>query len=354
MQRHSRLLAEQLTKRGNVNLTVLHPHKDQVFDPTLGINEIHIQGIDTSRFYLAECYRYSRRVAEALDQLPADSIIYAQGLSVWADIKRFSHRLILNPHGLEAFQVIGLKENIIGLPFRRIFRYLFRRSNITVSLGGKLTEILKNQVKGSPSEVVVLPNAVAEKRREDAAHAEGSVIRVMFAGRFAHNKGIGTLFEAIERLQSAGKLELFEFHLIGKGPLFDHYQAINTYPNVLLHGFVSDEELEQQYRLCDIFLLPTWFEGMPTVVLEAMSYAKPVIVTDVGAAAELVDNRNGYLIQARDSKAVTKSLEAFEALPKNERIKMGEQGYQKVQERFTWDKVAQMHEQVFESLLPRV
>lgn len=351
MQRHSRLLAESLALRNNVKLFVIHPHNERVFEGFDAITEIQIEPIDTEKFYLKQCYEYSKRVAKEIDKIDNKAIIYSQGLSVWYNIRKFSHRLILNPHGLESFQVEGFKENITGFVFRELFKYLFDRSRFVVSLGGKLSRILKKNIKKSES-VVVLPNGVLPK--EKASNKLNSKIQVLFVSRFAYNKGIGTLFEAVELLNQKSILVDFEFHLVGKGPLFEQYSTGNPWPNVIYHGFLSDEELNQAYADCDIFLLPTWFEGMPTVVLEAMSFAKPIIVSDVGATAELVDSSNGYLIEARNAQLVADALVAFKNLSDERKMQMGENSYNRVMEHFTWNKVAERHEVVFEELAREV
>lgn len=202
-------------------------------------------------------------------------------------------------------------------------------------------------IKNSES-VVVLPNGVMPK--EKASNKLNSKIQVLFVSRFAYNKGIGTLFQAVELLDQKSVLANFEFHLVGKGPLFEQYSTGNPWPNVIYHGFLSDEELNQAYADCDIFLLPTWFEGMPTVVLEAMSFAKPIIVSDVGATAELVDSSNGYLIEALNFQLVADELVAFKNLSDERKMQMGENSYNRVMEHFTWNKVAERHEVVFEEL----
>jgi glycosyltransferase involved in cell wall biosynthesis len=346
MQRHSRLLAEHLARRGNVQLLVLHPHKESVFDPSLGIREHSIAPIDESKNYLLQCYAYSKRVADFLETCPSDAIIYAQGLTLWANIRKFTPRLIHNPHGLESFQVLERKEKMIGFPFRKIFRYIFKRSRYVVSLGGKLTTIISRQLGNKDANIAVLPNGVEPKTRELSTSRSGPV-RVLFVSRFAHNKGIGTLFEAVQLLSDSKEGDNFEFHLIGKGPLYEHYLEKNTFPHVHIHGFVSDEELHLHYKDCDIFLLPTWFEGMPTVVLEAMSHGKPVIVSDVGASAELVGPENGYLLPPRDVKALVAALLDFKGKTEEARLAMGEKGYQKMAANFAWDQVAARHEDLF-------
>ena len=115
-----------------------------------------------------------------------------------------------------------------------------------------------------------------------------------------------------------------------------------------INGFADDAKLKHLYNNADMFVFPTLFEGMPTVVLEAMSYCLPVIVTDTGATAELVDNTNGYLIDKQSPIALKNAVKTFFALPERDKQKMADCSYNKVMERFTWPQVAKRHYELFQ------
>lgn len=352
MQRHSRLLAEHLAQSGKVKLTVIHPHKEQVFDMTLGINEVRVQDIDRDKFYLRELWRYSDRVAQELDRLKSD-VIMSQGFCVWKDIGRFSDRLIVHPHGLEMFQMLTRKERLFGWPFRRALRYILRRSKVCISLGGKLTGILQQQVEGSACEVVVIPNAVEVAKTADRLPSISGPLPLLFVGRFAFNKGLDVLMTVAQRLVAEGKQDLVRFQLAGDGPLLAHYQRQGLPVSVELLGRVDDQRLHELYAHCSAFILPTRFEGMPTVVLEAMAHAKPIIVSDVGATAELVTPHNGYLLPPGDAGALYDAVVAFAERRADVHAQMGRYSRERVEERFSWPAVTKQFEGLFERVLPK-
>jgi glycosyltransferase involved in cell wall biosynthesis len=89
---------------------------------------------------------------------------------------------------------------------------------------------------------------------------------------------------------------------------------------------------------------------MPTVVLEAMSYGKPVIVTDVGATRELVDSSNGYVIPKNNVEELVKAIVSFHELSDDERRALGETSRRKVEERFVWEAVAEEYLKLFKSV----
>ena len=348
MQRHSKLLIEQMSKDSNLELIVVHPHKETVFDVKTGVKEVSIEGIDESKNYLKECYHYSKRVSKVLDEYP-NAIIYSQGLSVWYKVKKYGERLIINPHGLEPFQTISIKDKLISIPFRLIFRKIFKRARFVVSLGGELTEILKKNVKNQ--KIYELPNAVnLPNEKIKGIKNQPEKLEFLFVARFASNKGIHILMDAIDKLNRLGYNDKIFFHLCGKGPLYDDYVKNHQKENVKFWGFVSDDDLRNLYETVDVFCFPTLFEGMPTVVLEAMSYKLPVIVSNTGATAVLVDENNGYLIEKNNVDALFDAITAYVDLGEEQKNKLAENSLSKVEEFFTWQKVAKRHLELFNSI----
>ncbi len=352
MQKHSRLLVEALSVYGDLTITVLHPHPEKIFHSER-IREVQLSPIDPQKNYLLESYRYSQRIANHLREMQPD-IIYSQGLSVWAGIKSFSSRLIINPHGLEPYQAIGWKHKLLAIPFQLIFSHLFKNCARIVSLGGKLSGILRKHCTHE-KQLVVLPNAINLSAASTGFQRIPSLpVKVLFLARFATNKGIDVLYDAIQRLNKEGYTDTFSFVLGGKGPLYEQYRSQQQPENVRLLGFVKDEEIDALYKDNELFILPTLFEGMPTVVLEAMSWKMPVIVSDVGATAEQVDGSNGYLVQPGNAEELVQSLLAYAKTSKEIKKTMGDASYIRVRDNFTWQSVAERHRDLFYKLFNEI
>ena len=293
MQRHSRFLVEGLARNHeDVELHVIHPHDELIFSSFENVTEHHLTEYNRHHVYLVDCYRYSQAIADVLVEIDPD-VIYAQGLTMWGGIKHWGQITLVNPHGLEPYQAMGMKNRLLAVPFKGAFNYIFKKASKVVSLGGKLTTILESVV--SPEKIVTLPNGIDldlfQKRER-----EPSEFNFLFVGRFARNKGITHLINVSIRLIQEG--HSFKLNLIGKGPLYEslcaRYQGLEW---IQFFGFASDEEIGQAYRNCSTFVLPTLFEGMPTVVLEAMASGAPIIVSDVGACKEMVDAENGWIVE---------------------------------------------------------
>lgn len=345
MQRHSALLIEALAKTGELEIIVVHPHEIQVFPTELHIHEIQVP-LPFHGFYIWNCYKYSQLTAKVIRRYP-DAIVYSQGFSVLSGMREFGHRVILNPHGLEPYQSIRMIEKLKTLPMRQMEHFQFHHAWKIVSLGGQLTNILQDMtVRRDQHKIVVLPNAVNPGPKPDRDFRKDH-LNLLFVGRFAFNKGINILMEAVEQLNNEGYMKRLTFNLVGMGPLFDKYTQEYAFENVNFLGFADDERLAELYLENDLFVFPTRFEGMPTVVLEAMAAALPVIVSETGATGELVNSDNGFLIEKNNVRALKWAIQRFYQLTPEERLQLGETSYKKLTAQFTWERVARMHLDLF-------
>ena len=347
IQRHSRLLIEALARRQHTEIVVIHPHAgERIFAAYPQVTEVVVDPLPDQGNYLRALYAYSGQVAEVAARFP-DHLVYAQGLTVWQGLRGLADRLIINPHGLEPYQPLSLSDWLKGWPYRRIFGRIFRQARRVISLGGSLTPIL--QGVAGPAKVTVLPNATelppAEALPQRAA-ASGAPLKCLFVGRFAANKGITYLLEAAQALAP----DDFQVTLAGKGPLYAELKARYQLSHVHMLGFVPDEDLMRLYQTHDVFVLPTLFEGMPTVVLEAMAYGMPIIVTDVGATLELVSPENGFIIAKRSPEAIVEALQTLRQMPPAARQALSQASHARVAAQFTWDAVAARHEALFTDL----
>lgn len=351
IERHTRLLVESLAIQSqDLQITVAHTHpKTRFFGGYANVDEIGIEPKPGRRQYLLECIELSGRFAQFLRTIP-QAVIYSQGICVLKDIGNFSSRLIVNPHGLESFQAIDLRSWATTTPFRFVQRNTLKNARFVVSLGGHLTSILRREVRDE-RRIVVIPNGVRVPASPTIRHPRANrPIRLLFVGRLAGNKGVGDLLAAVGILNSRGLGEQVHLDIAGAGPLLAQLKQTTREPNVRLWGKVSDEQLDALYRDADVFVLPTLFEGMPTVVLEAMARSLPVLVTDVGATRELVDDSNGKIIAKRNPAGLAADIRRFLELPPHVLVQLGYSGYLRAKNRFDWSAVASLHYELFHAV----
>jgi glycosyltransferase involved in cell wall biosynthesis len=101
----------------------------------------------------------------------------------------------------------------------------------------------------------------------------------------------------------------------------------------------------------DVLALPSWTEGLPLVVLEAMARRRPVVATPVGGTPEVVvDGETGLLVPPRDPDALAAALRRLLA-DADLRRRMGDAGYERVRERFSADAMTGRVLEIYDEVL---
>ena len=164
--------------------------------------------------------------------------------------------------------------------------------------------LVKNGVDSS----VFHPRSRSEVRDELGVGQDARLIT--FVGTLMKEKGVFDLLEAFESLAKEDpKLSLA---LIGQGPARSDLEAIATRHagRVRVLGQLPLENVAQWIAAADVFTLPSWAEGTPNVVLEALASGRPVVATDVGGIPDVVTNPTlGRLVAPRDPRALSQALE---------------------------------------------
>ncbi len=160
------------------------------------------------------------------------------------------------------------------------------------------------------AQVVVLPNYVGLPELAKKI-TTGPKINVLFLGLVGERKGV---YDLLPAFAEAVKNEPQLFLRIGGNGEVEKAQALVDELGLQAHvdclGWIGGEAKNELLRDADIFVLPSYNEGLPVSILEAMSWGLPVITTTVGGIPELVkDHANGFLISPGDRVALQRLLE---------------------------------------------
>ena len=179
--------------------------------------------------------------------------------------------------------------------------------------------------------VVVVKNVIAEPVINPN---KTTCFSLLFLGLLGQNKGIYDLLDCLNEHKSvfSGKLKLF---VGGNGEISKVTQIISKYglsDIVSFEGWVSGDKKIELLNKVDAYILPSYHEGLPISILEAMSYSLPIISTNVGGIPEILKNgENGFIMSPGDKDAMYR---AILELMNNEKLRldMGKASYSKVQE----------------------
>lgn len=206
---------------------------------------------------------------------------------------------------------------------------MFEKVDVVICLSNNWGDEIK---KIAPdSNIVVIPNSVKLPVLTNRVYNSGK-IKILFLGLIGERKGIFDLIKVFMRLLKDGNN--IELNIGGNGNITELLSTVNGLgikKHVNYLGWVSEEERDRLFRNTDIFVLPSYGEGMPMSILEAMSYGVPVISTLVGGIPELIeDGETGILVKPGDLDML---YEKINDLIQNERYrkKLGENGRLKIE-----------------------
>jgi len=214
---------------------------------------------------------------------------------------------------------LGLEENtdrfvrfkhwMLGRAYRSASRVL------TVSEGVRRSML---DYYGLPPEQVTTIYNFMDLDRIDRLAAEGTPhldddrFHIVCAGRLHPQKGYRYLLEAIEELVHRRGLKRLLLHLIGQGPQESELKKLTAETgleeHVVFEGFLQNPYTF--FKACQLFCLPSLYEGMPNTLLEAMACRIPVLAADCpsGPREILRDDEHGLLVPPADSKALADAI----------------------------------------------
>ena len=123
----------------------------------------------------------------------------------------------------------------------------------------------------------------------------------------AEIKGIENFIQAIPEILT--EKNNFKFILIGDGPLMDKIKefrdANHLQENIILTGWINHNDLPRYLNEFKLLILPSYTEGLPNVILEAMACGTPVITTNVGAIPDIIqDEHTGFIMDDNSEETI--------------------------------------------------
>ncbi len=200
---------------------------------------------------------------------------------------------------------------------KKVFNYVFQNNTNQIVLASAFKEDLIKLNPKKSKDVFVTTTAIDKsliKTPEDRGDSE--IIRVMFLGRVEDLKGIEELIDAVILLNKAEELKHFTFSIVGhearQGYIDELKKKLTAYDisesQLKFLGRVDGEDKYKLYIKHDVYVLPSYTEGCPNSVLEALASGLFSITTPVGALNDIITEHNGILIPLKDSDSIKNAL----------------------------------------------
>lgn len=216
----------------------------------------------------------------------------------------FGKKIIYHSHASE-FHVFYQNGNYFT---KKFIHFFISRLDLIICLSSQWKVFFEENFKFE--KIVILENIVEPADTLNREKSTGNV-KLLFLGEIGDRKGIFDLVEVLKKNRNFFKDKI---HLVigGNGDvkrLIKFIEKNNLQSLITYKGWVSGAKKHMLLLNCDLYILPSYNEGLPISILEAMSYSLPVISTDVGGISEVIHNEvNGFLITPGDKAALNHKL----------------------------------------------
>lgn len=363
MQRHSFHLVKNLLRKG-VKITLVHcvygeasfPGKEEIYtlmDATPEKLEIHTlrfpQLQNVPGHYLRESYRYSCEVYELLkDRWGKFDFIYCKGFTSWCLLEQKKKGKHMAPvgvkfHGYEMFQKNkNIKGRIEQFMLRPPVVFINRNADAVFSYGGEINAIIE-KIGVDPDNIVSIGSGIDDSWLAARPKLQEGKRRFLFIGRNERRKGLDelkALSQVIENLP-------IEFHFVGPIPRLKQIKS----PNCIYHGEIKDSAaLRDLIDTCQVLVAPSHSEGMPNVILEAMSRGLAILATSVGAVPMMVSEKNGRLIPPHEKSLLANALSDLANMEDNDLMTLRENSLSIIAENYLWSAIAEKNLDAIEKI----
>lgn len=212
------------------------------------------------------------------------------------------------------FHASGLIDGYKKLPalLKPMFKLAYNYPDLAITLSTSqppLAKFLKSK------ESRILPNGIPDDSNDFRRTHFNPIKRILFVGAVRESKGVLNLLQAANLLKKAntafqidivGEFTDTEFKAVAQSFLQEH----SLQNNVIFHGLKKGNDKWSLYKECDIFCFPTFYENeaFPVVLLEALSFSLPMVVTNWRGCPDIVTDKNGYIIETESPESLAHTL----------------------------------------------
>jgi glycosyltransferase involved in cell wall biosynthesis len=235
---------------------------------------------------------------------------------------------------------------------RKFLIRVIRKSNYVICQGSFWKEFYSSLMDYQDTDkLVIIPNwidsSLYQNEKKDTANSSGTLL-ILFVGWLMKEKGVFDLFNALNSVDFGDKKA--EANFIGNGQAREALleMAKQKAVSAKLHfpGWLYDADKIQYFKSADIFVLPSYAEGMPNSLMEAMASGIACIATRVGAVPDLISHEHdGLIIEAGDVAALTAAIQRLSDDPVV-RTKLGKNAAKKISSCHSLDHATTLFKQI--------
>ena len=299
------------------DVTVVYVHPDENAKNKFDIEHIQENGVDTIRIYykktgkLSSTLRYFKACRKALKLAGKPDLIHVHVLTRMGIVAYLEKLFHGTPYLITEHWSRYLPGNDFSGALRKTAtRLVVRHAKLVTTVTENLAQAMQAHHLRNPH-YVVLPNVVDTNLFKPQPH-RNEIPKIIHISCFEDkSKNISGLLESLKLMKDKGIP--YQAVLIGEGMDLDAMKQravdLALTDRVQFTGLLQGQALVDELSQGDFLVLSSHYENMPVVILEAMACGLPVIATNVGGIAEMVNESNGILVPPRDAKALSEAME---------------------------------------------
>ncbi len=302
-------------------------------------------------FFCLCFFLYGYRISRTCDVIHAQWILAAMVAFFIKSIRKVPY--VLSLRGTDVNKLLKGK-------MWMIFKPVLRRASSILTVSDEFRKFIEERTEkeGKRLKVTVLENGVntevfssLDRQEAKIRLSIGDNVKViLFIGRLIKSKGVDYLIRVFSRISSYHQKVLLV--IVGDGPFKEHLHrlvyTLKVERQVHFAGEVPHGEVPLWLGVASVFVLPSFSEGRPNVVLEAMAAAVPVVASDIPGVAEIIEDKvNGLLFPPGDERRLEEILNMVlsdDSLAE----KIGRAGRETIVKRnLTWQRHAEMLKEIY-------
>lgn len=231
----------------------------------------------------------------------------------------------------------NIQDQLKGKTAIRLGKYIFDSVDRIIVLNQASLSYV-NKISGRKADKI--PNAVDGSIIQPQSSIAEELKNIVYVGHVKQEKGIREIIDAAREEKDV------VFHLIG--PVSDEISKIQAPDNVVFYGKKEHAEAISLMRKADAFLFPSYTEGFSMVMLEAMASGLPIIATNVGSNADMIETKGGVIIKPQSSNEIVQAIENIR--PPKVRAEMSKWNLHKVESSYRDDAVFKQIQEVYHEI----
>lgn len=345
VEKHVEELAPRLVQRGHEVIAFCRPHYTPSLKTFKGVRIVRLPTLNQKHVEMSLHTLLSIQACPtSIDLLHIQSVDPA----LFALLGKLKLPVVATSHG-QAYRREKwgrLSQGMSKLAERSFIAHTDARISVSKTLKHYYEQTYSTQVTYIPNGVNSIDTKYSNFIEPFGLKPDGYIL---FVGRLIPTKGPGLLVEAYKKLDPDVKLAIVG----GSSHTSEYEKALKQHASEKIYflGYQYAETLWQLFQDCRLFVFPSEIEGLPITLLEAMSFGKPILFSDIPENLEAAEGV-GISFRNKDPEDLQEKIQYCFAHPE-EMQALGQKAKERVRAEYDWDQVADAHDRLYRRLLCR-